>query len=365
MKIVIIADSIDDQYAGVFTYARNLIETILQNDTINEYIFIHTKKNDFFKNTNEIIVRDIRFIPFYGILRKFFILPLILTKLHPDIVHDLSHMGPFLWPGGYKKVITVHDCTPLLFPHLHPIRSVLGHRLFWKTILRHCDHLIAVSPDTKNDLITLFPFTKNKITVIPLAAEDSKSEVIETQMQPIQKMSPYILFVGTLEPRKNIHLLIEAVETLHVRYHLPHHLVLAGKWGWKSRSIRRKLQKSPLQHKIIHLEYVSPPVRTMLYRQADVFVYPSLYEGFGLSVLEAMQEGCPVIASNVPGVRTTIQTGGLLFESNSVEELVQALYTVLRNNIIRKKMVSAGKTVVATYSWRNTALQTISLYHHL
>jgi glycosyltransferase involved in cell wall biosynthesis len=365
MKIVIIADSMDDQYAGVFTYSKNLILTLLREDQQNEYIFVHSKKNDFFRNTKEMIVKDFRYIPFYGTFRKFFILPWIFKKLHPDIVHDLSHMGPFLWSGSYKKVITVHDCTPLLFPHLHPARSVWGHRLFWKTILRHCDHLIAVSPDTKNDLITLFPFTKQKITVIPLAAEETREEGAETQMQQIQKMSPYILFIGTLEPRKNIPLLVEAFEKLHSRYQIPHNLVLAGKWGWKSRSIRRKIQKSPLQHKIMHLAYVSPAVRTMLYRQADVFVYPSLYEGFGLSLLEAMQAHCPVIAANVPGVRTTVQAGGVLFESNSVEELTHALYTVLGDKTLRQKMIVAGETVVKNYSWQKTAHKTISLYQNL
>ena len=365
MKIVVIADSMDDQYAGVFTYAKNLIRTLLQEDQQNEYIFIHSKQNDFFRNKKEIIIKDIGYIPFYGTFRKFFILPWILKKLHPAIVHDLSHMGPFLLPGSYKKVITIHDCTPLLFPRLHTRRSVWGHRLFWKIILQHCDRIIAVSADTKNDILTLFPFTKNMVTVIPLAAEENRTENTGEQLQQIQKISPYILFVGTLEPRKNIPLLLEAFEKLQFRYQTPHNLVLAGKWGWKSGSIRRKIQKSPFQHKVIHLEYVSPAVRTMLYHQADVFVYPSLYEGFGLSLLEAMQAHCPVIAANVPGVRTTVQEGGFLFESNSVEELINALYTVLSQKTLRRTLITSGQHVLQYYSWTITARKTISLYQNL
>ncbi|MBL4694477.1 glycosyltransferase [Candidatus Gracilibacteria bacterium] len=192
MKIVFLADPIDNQNAGIHVYTKSLAEEFLHSD--NEIIFIHERENNFFDKTNHHIIPKKR-KPFYNTYRKFHLIPKLITELNPDIVFEPCHIGPFRLPAHIKRVTTIHDITPILFPETHTIRGAFIHKLLLKKAIRETDLIITPSEHTKNDIIKYRPH-KN-IKSIPLAAPNPTPK-------KVQNFHPFLLYIGTIEPRKNL-----------------------------------------------------------------------------------------------------------------------------------------------------------------
>ena len=299
LRIAILADPLDRQYAGIHVYTRELIRALARLDHPHEIIIVRPKQKGDIPGVKEMVV-PIYPIPGHQSFRLFFQIPWKLRRAKVDIVIEPGHFGPFNLPKRIKRITVIHDLTPLLFPKMH---TFLGHflqKLFLPGILKRADHVLVNSAYTRSDLIQFFPFFEAKSSVTLLGKEslfkpDHRIEILNKY--GIQQ--PYILFTGTIEPRKNLSTLLKAFEIFKKETGFPHHLVWVGKKGWKNNELLNTLKIAAYHQDIIQTGYVPKEDLPSLYSQAQAFVYPSLYEGFGLPILEAMACGVPVITSNI------------------------------------------------------------------
>lgn len=351
MHIVILADPIDNQHAGVYVYTKNLIEQFLKTDKKNKYTFIHEKENSFFKNTNHYIIPKRKIIG-YGTYRKFFLIPKLIRKINPDIVFEPCHIGPFNIPKKIKRVVMIHDLTPILFPKFHIKRSTIIHHLLLKHVLKNTNLILTASKTTKKD-IQKYCKTTSKIEVIPLGVKQPRKISIkfEKQNTAILKNTPYLLYLGTIEPRKNLEILIDAFSELKKEKKIPHKLILAGEIGWKAELILKKC----LKENIILTGYLSEKEKTEYYKNADIFIYPSLYEGFGLPPLEAMSYGIPVITSEGGSLKEIFKNHALLFPQKNKKKLKKQILSLMKNKNLKEKLSKEGQKYAQNFTWEASA----------
>jgi len=278
---------------------------------------------------------------------------------YPDIVHGTDHI---VYPCQKSfKVMTIHDLTFIKYPEYVPlIVKTYTERI--KRCLKWTDLIITMAETTKEDIVHYLQVNPHKIWVIPLASRYSIQENLKTSPTDEQ---PYILFVGTFEPRKNIKTLVLAFDYLKKKFDLPHRLVLIGKKGWGYESILKCIENSAYKKDIYHLNYLADELVAQFYQHAEVFVYPSFYEGFGLPVLEAMNLGTPVITSNVSSLPEVVDSAAITINPQDFIELAEAIFKVLSNDDLRKQLILDGRTRAQRFSWEKTAKQTLEAYYSL
>ena len=256
MRIAFLADPLDRQYGGIHVYTKELIKALSVLDTKNEYIIVRSESKNEFIGIEEIVIPYSSF-PGYRFWRLFFQVPRVLAKKEVDIVVEPAHFGPFNLPKKIKRVTVIHDMTVFMFPELHVWSSQYLQRKFLPRILKKADQVITNSKNTTKDLLKFFPFVKDKTTSILLGKDLSFKPQINNDILLNHKIKqPYILFVGTLEPRKNITTIIKAFDKFKDQSGLKHQLILVGKKGWKSDSIFDSIDQSPYKDDIIWLGYV-------------------------------------------------------------------------------------------------------------
>lgn len=356
MHILILADPVDNQKAGVHIYTKNLILGLLKVDKKNTYSFVHEKENIFFKNLNHFIIPRKKF-PGHGTFRKFHLLPQLIKNIKPDIVFETAHIGPFRVPKNTKKAVMIHDMTPILFPEFHIKKSTIIHKIFLKKILRKADLIVTASRNTKKDILK-YSQTKAKISIIPLGIDHlRKSKGLNQHAN-----KPYLLYLGTIEPRKNLEMLIDVFEKLKNNHQIPHKLIIAGKIGWKAKKIIKKLKKDK---NIILTGYLTEKQKTNIYKNADIFIYPSLYEGFGLPPLEAMSYGIPVICSNNSSLKEIFGNNALLFDAKNPKELKAQILKLINNKPLYKNLSTSGNAFAKQFTWEKTAKETLKAFEQI
>lgn len=365
MRIAIIADPIDEQYAGVYYYTKNLIKALLKIDNKNEYIFIHTRSNEFFAGQREVIIPNYRWLPGWMILRKFLFVSIALSKIKPDVVLEPAHIGPFSLFWSCKKVVSIHDLTPVLFPQYHIKISYFIHRLLLPLILHNADGIMVPSKCTKQDIKRLYRPEK-PIKVTYEAASEDFHPVAQKYIKKVKNKfginKPYILSVGTLEPRKNLHTLLQAYDQL-LKNGYDYHLVIVGKKGWHCNKFIKEIRS--FKKNLIITGYISRKELVPLYAGAEMMVFPSFYEGFGLPPLEAMQSGCPVICSNTSSLPEICGKAALYVNPNKIDDLTYAMQKMivdkdLKTNLKKKVIDQANK-----FSWERCARQTLEFCKNL
>ena len=372
MHIAILADPIADQKAGIHVYTKNLCEALIKNDKKNKYTFISKKSHPFFKkitknsqHSHYLIPR--KKIPGYDSLRKFYLIPKLLKRIKPDIVLETCHIGPFRIPKTIKRGVIIHDLTPIIFPQFHTLRSTIIHKLLLKPVIKHSDFIITPSKNTKHDIQKHYK-TKAKISVIHpgidhLPKEEvppklSKPQIKELLKKP--KAAPYILYLGTIEPRKNLETLIDAFLELKKKYNknMPHRLILAGEVGWKSKKILQKAQNPHIQG----TGYIDDKTKTNLYKNADLFIYPSIYEGFGIPPLEAMTHQIPVITSTGGSLKEIFDECALQFDPKDKKQLKSHIISLLSDNDIRRNLIKKSNKFVEGFTWERAARELMEIF---
>ncbi len=373
MRVAIIADPIDEQYAGVHIYAREVISSLLRHDTHNQYVFIHTKENPFFDGTEHYIIPNNRSVLGYAGFRLFYFVPKLIRKLKVDAVWDMGHSGPFNLPRRIKRINTIHDLTPVLMPEMHTKASAVIHKLFLPFITKRSDLLITYSRSTAKDLCRLYPWSKDKVTMIPLGKDsmfvpNSNQKVLATY----HIKSPYFLYIGTLEPRKNVLLLIEAYDLWRAQCaksgdenQQKFQLVLAGKKGWKYEATLKRIEESPYRDDIILTDYVKREDMPALYTQAEIFIFPSIYEGFGLPLLEAMACGAVCISSNASSLPEVGGEAVLYVNPYKPHELALAMHSLVKDKVLYQRMRQAALAQARLFSWDEYAKSIMTLFHKL
>lgn len=366
MKIGIIADSLNDNFTGVSNYTYNLIDNLSNLDN-NDDVFqlINYKTNQHFSQLKTIKINNpFRVLKTYGwypyLIRK-------LKKFDLDIIHNPSQIPTYV-KAKQKYILTVHDLTPFIVPSESKFGRPTIHKILFPRTLRNADKIIADSYNTKKDLINYFKIPADKIRVIYLAASEKfkplDNQGIYTFKEKYGFNFSFILYVGTLEGRKNIPFLIKSFYEFRKKSQNVK-LVIAGKKGWKYKNIFSMIDELNLNNEIIFTGYVPEEDLPGLYSSADLFVYPSIYEGFGLPPLEAMACGCPVITSNISSLPEVVGDAGIMVDPYNVDELSSAMYKVLNDSVLRKDLVTKGLNRAKMFNWEKCAKDTINVYREV
>ncbi|MEK7625183.1 MAG: glycosyltransferase family 1 protein [Patescibacteria group bacterium] len=260
--------------------------------------------------------------------------------------------------GETKHILTIHDLTYELFPNFLTRKQRWWHRL--TSPKEQCEdaHLILTpSENTKRDIINYYQIPEEKIKVIYPGLANPTSYILNPKfLRP-----PFILFLGTLEPRKNIAGLITAYEAAFPNLRNPHDLIIAGAPGWKNKEIKKLARRSPLHDRIKFIGFVDEGDKPALYRGASVFVYPSFYEGFGFPVLEAMQYGTAVITSNRSSLHEITSGAAYLINPHRPHEITAGLIKILNSPSLTERFSILGKEQAAKFTWEKAAKEWLSL----
>ncbi|QSJ18555.1 glycosyltransferase family 4 protein [Nostoc sp. UHCC 0702] len=283
----------------------------------------------------------------------------------PDILHGTNFS---VYPCNKSlKVMNIYDLTFIKYPNY--IDSVVKtYNIKVKRCLQWTDLILTISESSKKDIIEYLQVEPKKIYVTPLASRYHPNYLSEEIAQQLEQQinynfsNPYLLFVSTIEPRKNITAIISAFNYLKQNYKIEHHLVLIGKKGWKYEPVFTAIEASPWQKEIHHLDYLSDELVALFYSKADVFVYPSHYEGFGLPVLEAMTLGTPVVASNTSSIPEVTGDAAILIDPNEHIQLAEAILNIINDSQLRQKLINRGKERAKLFSWERTARETLNAY---
>jgi glycosyltransferase involved in cell wall biosynthesis len=285
-------------------------------------------------------------------------LPASLAGL--DVLHAPSPVA--VPPSGshQRLVVTVHDLAFRLFPSLYPAAWRTMFRAGLRRAARRADAIVAVSRNTARDLVRLARVEPERVHVVPLAASlPAAGSDPGPALARMRVSAPYLLFVGTLEPRKNLVRLVRAYRRTVLR--VPHDLVLAGPLGWRAHRLHRELAL-PGPGRILLTGRVSEPDLDALYRGAAAFCYPSLYEGFGLPVLEAMARGVPAIVADSSSLPEITGQAAIRVDPRSVRDLAAAIEGVLADPGEAARLSRAGRERAALFSWDQTARMTLRVY---
>ncbi|HLX42816.1 MAG TPA: glycosyltransferase family 1 protein [Bryobacteraceae bacterium] len=275
------------------------------------------------------------------------------TLRRSDVFHASNQVRRA--PRGVKLTATIHDLTCWLMPQFHTEGNIRADRSFADQILKRADGLIAVSENTRQDAIRLLGIAPERIQTIYSGVADEYFAA-----QPTRRKKPYALYVGTIEPRKNLDALLDAWRQLNAEVRETYELVIAGPRGWGSETTFARIGSEAT-----YLGYVPEADLPGLVAGASVFVYPSLYEGFGFPVVQAMAAGVAVLTSNTSCLPEVTGDGALLVDPGSVSEISEGLARLLESDSLRAKIGSRGREKAKQFRWETCAAQSLEFFHHV
>jgi glycosyltransferase involved in cell wall biosynthesis len=356
MRLAILADPIDNQHAGIHVFTKEMVEAMIRNNPGHEIILIREKKDAALKGAEQISIWNTRLPIGFASIRLFILVPLILHFKKIDAVLEPAHFGPFNLSKRIKRITIIHDLTPILFPKLHRWHSQILQKIFLKKILDKADLIIANSDNTAKDIGKVYPQNAGKVNRIYPGISDIFKPAINNQvLEKYNINTPYFLFVGTIEPRKNLLVLLDAFRIFMQANKKSFTLVIAGGIGWKSESFFHALKIHPHKDQIICTGFVESADLPPLYSQATALIYPSVYEGFGLPIVESMSCGTPVITSDNSSL---YEAGGKItyyFNANDAEALSKHMVTISNDPSRRNVLAESMQKHLKKFNWDSFA----------
>ncbi|NOY52338.1 MAG: glycosyltransferase family 4 protein [Deltaproteobacteria bacterium] len=291
--------------------------------------------------------------------------PRALRSLDVDLFHHTKNVVPLFCPA--KCVVTIHDLAPFLYPDTFTFLQGIHLRTHIRFAARRADAVIAVSSNTRDDIIRHFHVPENRVRVVyngvsPVFSRSPGDGELAGCRARYRLPGRFILYAGTIQPRKQVDMLIRVYHRLREEEGIPHHLVVAGRMGWKSGGLHETVRSLGLNDVVHFTGAVDGHDLPLIYRSAEVFVNPSLYEGFGLTCVEAMACGTPVVASGVSSIPEVVGDAGLLFDPSDEESLFRALLTVIREEGLRELLRQKGIDRARKFSWEKAAAGTLEVY---
>lgn len=344
---------------GVSVYTQNLINYFQKksNKTLNFDIYLRNKpiktmppKNKYFN---------------YKVVKGLFLWSQLFLPL--NLIFNNKN-AVFFSPAHYiprfstiPTVVTIHDLSFLYYPADFLKKDLYKLKNWTKQSIKKSKKIIAVSQSTKSDIVKFYGVSENKITVIYNGFEKkiTKNKIDNKLIKKLQKQ-PYILYVGTLQPRKNLPTLIDSFSEF-IKENPNFKLVLAGKKGWLYENIFNKIKNLKLERKVLFTDFVSDATLQDLYKNAFCLVLPSFYEGFGIPILEAMNEGCPVISSDKSSLPEIGGDAALYFDPKDSDQLVSQLNNLKNHIDLRNTLIANGKQRIRLFSWQKCAEETLAV----
>jgi glycosyltransferase involved in cell wall biosynthesis len=357
---------------GLGTYIRNIVNQLARIDNDSRYLLIGERRHvaEFDPLPDNFELLEYAHEP--GTLRTHLHLPWLLRKRRVDILHMPWFYAPAIVPS--RLLITVHDLSDVLAPPVGASPPVQTGRLFFaRRALNRADHIFAVSHASKRDLARFFHIPESKITVVYDAVDERfLNEPLPADADRILERhavnSPYVLYAGNIRPQKNLPRLIEAfaVAKAELRGNPEFDqlkLLVIGEALNRHADLRRAVVRARVREDVRFLGFVPGPVLRVLYSRALAFLFPSLYEGFGLPPLEAMAHGTPVLTSNVSSLPEVFQEAALLVNPENVFDIARGIRQILTEDALRQTLRRRGYERTRMYSWENAARLVHAAYH--
>ena len=371
MRIGIDATALPSQPAGAGNYMIHLIRALGSLGTGHEFVvfayqhgfdLIHTPD---LPALSWVLTTDKR--PFQRLIWEQTTLPRLVRSSGIELLHSLHYTRPLRLPC--RSVVTFHDMTFFLYPQMHTLPKRLFFPLAIRQSARLADAIIAVSESTRQDTIRLLGVPEDKIIAIPNGV-GSEFQVISNANLLSEVRSKYhlpdefILYVGQIEPRKNLPTLLRSYKKLvAMGEKIP--LVIVGSFGWMYKNVLREIDALGLE-KLVHFTGYAPTEDlSIIYNLARIFVYVSIYEGFGLPTLEAMACGTPVITSAVSSMPEHVGDAGILIPPYDEDALAQAMHLLLNDQALREHLSTKGRTQAAQFTWERAAQETLKVYQRV
>jgi glycosyltransferase involved in cell wall biosynthesis len=360
---------------GIGNYTLNLVHQLAKIDKKNQYI-LYTDKPDYdnlLPNNYNFKVKPL--FPVNYLLWEQKTLPEQLIKDGVNIVHCTANTTPILINKKIKLITTVHDVMFLKNVNVLPQSDILYQRLgrtyrslVIKKTINLSSKIITVSKYSKSDILQHFPDVQEELIQITYESADSAFEILETEhvnetiRDKLNINNKYLLTLGGTDPRKNTKLVIKAFAKMKQEKEIDLNLVIVGIPNWKETEFYKLVCSLKLEKEIKFTDFISQNELVCLYNYATLFLYPSLYEGFGIPPLEAMACGTPVITSNTTSIPEIVGDAALQINPNSQEELEAAIIKLLRDDSLRNELIKRGFTRAKQFSWRKMAEETLDIY---
>ncbi|MGE5324903.1 MAG: glycosyltransferase family 4 protein, partial [Actinomycetota bacterium] len=362
MKVAIDVHSIGSQAGGNETFYRQLLHGLAQDSSANEYTLFHT-----WPQAPSAFTLDDRFtwkqIPQNPLRRICFSLPALLKSSPPDVFHCQYIMPPRV---TVKTVVTIHDLAHERYPEFSPRLEGMRMRKLVPWSARRADHIITVSEYSANDLVSLYGVPRNKITVVYQAPSDRfrprDKQACKAQLQALYGIdSPFILYVGRVQVRKNLNRVAEAFAGVR-KSHPDLKLVIVGKPDLAYEKLLAKVDELALKDYVHFPGYIDGDRLPLFYNAAEMFVFPSIFEGFGLPVVEAMASGVPTITSRGSCLEEVAGDGALLVDPMSVDSIAHAMTQVLEDEGLCGQLIDRGLRRSAAFSTTEFAGTILDVY---
>ena len=351
---------------GIGTYTHELIRSLSNIDSENDYLLFMPECDLFNKLNPNFKIQKVESEASDNFWENVKI-PNIINNIDIDLYH-VPQNGVGLSPNiSCKKVITLHDIIPLKMPETVSDRYLRIFNNELPEIINNCDGIITVSEFSKNDISKEFGFPLEKIFVTPLAAEEIYTPLSKCQSKKLITKKygikeDFILYVGGFSPRKNIIGLIESYSKLPSKLKDTFKLIIIGRKGRSYPIYKQRAEDLNVSSNVIFTDFVPLEDMPLFYNAAEVLVYPSFYEGFGLPPIEAMACGTPVITSNVTSLPEVCYESALLIDPHDIDLLSYDIERVLSNSLLRLAMVKKSLSRSNSFSWIKTAKKTINAY---
>jgi glycosyltransferase involved in cell wall biosynthesis len=351
---------------GIGTYVRNLLRQLARMDGDTDYVLICQDADralaaDLGPNFRSVVARARPYS-----FREQLELPIEVRRARPDVFHEPHYVLPPLTPG--RSVVTIHDCIHVMFPQYLPGRLAHAYaRTFLWTATRRAARILTVSEASKRDIVRFFKVAPERIDVIYNAIDPRfgvappEEEVVRVR-ERYQLHDPFVLYAGNIKPHKNLERLIEAFHRLRRGRSGELKLLIIGDEISKYATLRRAVHRLKLHKHVRFFGFVPDQTLAVLYRLAAVFVFPSLYEGFGLPPLEAMASGTPVVTSNVSSLPEVVGDAALLIDPYDPDAIADAIRRILDEPRLRADLVARGLKRAGDFSWERSVRRIREIY---
>jgi len=367
MKIAINCRSfLKDQYTGIGRYAYNLVQFLSEIDRENQY-YLYVHKGIFDRKRKVPQLKAPNFHVKVDYLNRGF------DKALKDVDIYHSPSPDRLDIDGVRVIVTVHDLIYLTYPQGHTPRTIEETHNQFQQIMVKADKIICVSKSTMADLKRHFNVHPSKMRLVyqgidrdvfyPLDPPEKNKAREVVRIKGIE--DPFILFVGTIEPRKNLAGLVNAFAMLKNKKSFTGKLVVIGMKGWMEGPVFDLIEQQKLKDDIIFLGYLSSQELCYFYNVAEVFVFPSFYEGFGFPIVEAFSCGTPVVTSNISSCPEVAQDAALIVEPHKPEDIAQAIERILEDKEFKRALQQKGFHRALDFSFVNTAKNTLRVYEEV
>lgn len=368
---------IPGKHGGGEKYLRNLLTSLAKIDKKNKYIIFTNRSNSGSfgikqDNFTEILCNFPARYKLFRIFWEQIILPFQVKKYRINVLHSLANVSPVIKFSNCKYIVTIHDIMYHHYPENYPKAQFLYLKFLLALSARRVDKIITVSKNNKKDIVENLSIPEDKISVIYTSGlpdkkryELDKEEVKSRIKKKYNLNRNFILCVASFNPQKNIGGLLRAFYLIKKVYGLEHQLVLVGMLLRYASKLMNIIDELELNDYVKITGYIPDEDLPYLYSLADLYVFPSTFEGLGVTPLEAMACKCPVATSNIPALREVVGDAALLFNPYNAKEMAETIVKVLTNSELKKELIRKGLERSKQFSWEKTAAETLKVFEEV